>query len=189
MPHATRQREFDDHRSEGEAARVDGESGQGTDQRHQRSAGRQADGRSEPLDHTSQTGGPLQRYPAALSRLRDHDLLGQVAGAPGRADQRDQNQKKGKGEQVQGVEQGHRSGGGRAGQIGGPGNGPRADPVHQRSGERLDHHVGSHLAEGDQSRLGGAAGRDEDEPGQCHNGNPSAGQRHSHGRQHPAQRP
>ncbi|GAA3660538.1 hypothetical protein GCM10022420_043000 [Streptomyces iranensis] len=123
MPHAARQREFDDHRSEGEAARVDGDSGQRTEQRYQGSPDRQADSRGEPLDHTGQTGGPLQRHPAALGRLWDHHLLGQVAGSPCRADQCDQNQQKGKGEQVQGVEQGNRGGGGRAGQIGGPGNG------------------------------------------------------------------
>ena len=111
--------------------------------------------------------GPFQRHPAALGRLRDHDLLGEIAGAAGRADQRDQDQQERKGQQVRAWKHGNRGGRSRAGQIGGPGNGPWADPVHEWPSERLDHHVRGHLAEGDQSGLGRAAGRDEHEPGQA----------------------
>lgn len=161
----------------------------GPEQRHQGAAGRRADGGGEPLGHAGKTGGPLQLHPAVLGRLRDHDSLGQVAGASHRADQRDQGQQERKGQQLQGMEQRNRGGSGCAGQIRGPGNGPRADPVHQRPGERFDHHVGGHLAEGHQSGLGGTAGRDKNEPGQCHGRDPSTGQRYGHGRQHPAQRP
>lgn len=150
--------------------------------------GRRADGRGEPLGHAGQTRGPLQRHPSALSRLRDHDFLGQVAGSAGGADHRNQGQQKRKGQQVQGVEQGDGGGSGCAGEVRGPGNLPWANSVHQRPGERLDHHVGSHLEEGDQPGLGGAAGRDQYEPGERDRRYPGTGQRHGHGRQHPTQR-
>ncbi len=135
-----------------------------------------------------QSGGPLQRHPGAFRGHRDHDLLRQVAGPAGRSDHRHEQEQQPEGEHVHQVQQADGGDRGGADHVGDPGDRARSDPVHQRSGERLDQDVGGHLAQGHQPGAGGAAGGDQDEPGECDGRDAGPGQGHGHRCQHACQR-